>query len=272
VVVGLIGTGQEIHAGEEGGLGQWRRALEGCAEPARWTVHAPAALEAEFVGSAVPTRWEPSLSLDTELRYHLTPKLQSLVAGLLEGTSANAVRRLADELHAGMFRLLVTRDLEAAKSYARERYADAPLARFGLLASSKDRELPRWGVDNTFQTTKMLRVGPWYNERPEHPQSCRRLATVATEFSSQGLELDLAILAWGSDLLRQEGEWSNARSRGTKDKVHDPLRMRRNVYRVLLTRGRDGTVVFVPPDPTFDETARYLEECGFRGVEAGSAN
>ena len=29
VVIGLIGTGQEIHVGEEGGVGQWRAAVEG---------------------------------------------------------------------------------------------------------------------------------------------------------------------------------------------------------------------------------------------------
>src|SRR5262249_16414615 len=33
VFVGLIGSGQEIHVGEEGGIVQWRHALERCSDP-----------------------------------------------------------------------------------------------------------------------------------------------------------------------------------------------------------------------------------------------
>ena len=39
VLVGLIGSGQEIHVGEEAGLGQWRRALARAGHPDGWTVH-----------------------------------------------------------------------------------------------------------------------------------------------------------------------------------------------------------------------------------------
>jgi DUF2075 family protein len=87
---------------------------------------------------------------------------------------------------------------------------------------------------------------------------------VATEFSSQGLELDAALLAWGSDLIRENGTWSIRMSRGTKGKVRDRKQLRKNVYRVLLTRGRDGTVVYVPVSPLLDETWRYLLACGMR--------
>jgi hypothetical protein len=37
---------------------------------------------------------------------------------------------------------------------------------------------------------------------------------------------------------------------------------------VLLTRGRDGTVVFVPQIPVLDETYEYLAAAGFRHVTA----
>jgi hypothetical protein len=43
--------------------------------------------------------------------------------------------------------------------------------------------------------------------------------------------------------------------------------MRRNVYRVLLTRGRDGTIVFLPPRAEFAATAAFLREGGFRELE-----
>jgi len=38
VIVGLIGSGQEIHDGEEAGLEQWRWALEAAASPTEWTI------------------------------------------------------------------------------------------------------------------------------------------------------------------------------------------------------------------------------------------
>jgi hypothetical protein len=184
----------------------------------------------------------------------------------LEGQSSDGLSTLADELHAGGHRFLLTRRLDAARDYLRERYADARSARFGLVASSKDKWLPSFGVDNTCQTTKQLRVGPWYNAPPTDSQSCCRLETVATEFSSQGLELDCALLAWGSDLLWAGDDWSIEFAGKNRPPLKDPLTVRKNVYRVLLTRGRDGTVVFVPPDSRMDATAEWLAAAGFRDL------
>ena len=263
VVVGLVGTGQEIHAGEEGGLVQWRRAIEGSPSPSAWTVHGPRALSDVFEQSRVTTDWNAALSLDTEIRYHLAPRLRDFVEALLDrGLSAEAAT-FAEELYAGGHRIYVTRDLGAAKRHARELYSNRADARYGLLASSKDKDLPRFGVDNTYQTTKRMRVGRWYNSPQSDPESCCQLDTVATEFSAQGLELDLAIAAWGSDYVRRDGRWSIERAGKTKF-ARDPLRLRQNVYRVLLTRGRDGTVVFVPPDAWFDETFEFLGKSGIR--------
>jgi len=211
-------------------------------------------------------RWAPALNLDTEIRFHLTPKVHQFVAGLLEGQSADGLSNLADELHAGGHRFLLTRSLEAARDYLRERYDDASFARYGVVASSKDKWLPSFGVDNTFQTTKQLRVGPWYNASPTDSQSCCQLETVATEFSSQGLELDCALLAWGSDLLWAGDDWSIEFAGKNRPPLRDPLTVRKNVYRVLLTRGRDGTVVFIPPDKRLDATCTRLLDCGMRDL------
>jgi hypothetical protein len=265
VLVALIGSGQAIHQGEEGGVELWREAIETHGDGA-WTVHAPAQLESAFSGRLLATRWNPTLNLDTELRHHLVPRVHALVDAVLRGDAASA-RPIADEVHAGGFRFLISDDLAAAKEYLRERYAEAPLARFGLLASSKDKQLPEHGIDNTFQTTKRLRVADWFNAEPARATSCCQLGDVGTEFAVQGLELDMALLAWGSDLLRNGETWSIAGSRGTKGKLRDPMALRQNVYRVLLTRGRDGTVVFLPPTPEFAATRAFLVACGFRSLD-----
>ena len=96
--------------------------------------------------------------------------------------------------------------------------------------------------------------------------SCTNLNTVATEFGTQGLELDACLLAWGTDFIREKGQWTNKYASGYREmnRVVDPKALRENAYRVLLTRGRDGCVIFVPPIPDkMRETYTYLKNCGF---------
>jgi hypothetical protein len=44
--------------------------------------------------------------------------------------------------------------------------------------------------------------------------------------------------------------------------IRDPLALRRNTYRVLLTRGRQGSVIFVPPQQDLDDTYQKLLAAG----------
>lgn len=271
VVIGLIGTGQEIHVGEEGGLRLWREAVERSPSSTEWTVHIPRAIAGIFHGSSVPVDVDAALSLDTELRFHLASDIHHFVGGLLGGDDVGLLRERAQRLAEVGYHLRLTRSLDTAKQYLRDRYADDPDARFGLIASSKDRDLERFGVPNDFQSTKRVRFGPWYGdgEAEYGRRSCRHLEACVTEFGAQGLELDAVLLAWGTDYVRSHGTWSNARARGYKRgaKVKDPFQLRMNAYRVLLTRGRDAAVVFVPRLSELDETYAFLQAAGFRVIE-----
>jgi hypothetical protein len=206
------------------------------------------------------------LNLDTEIRFHLATELHDYVARLLaHGDESARCTEVATRLRDSGYRLLVTRDLDRAKDYLRERYAEHRDARFGLVASSKDRDLEAFGIANGFQDTKRLQVGPWFSEDEAHPRSCRHLKEVVTEFQAQGLELDAVLLAWGTDFVRSGARWSNSRARGYRPgaKVKDPFQLRLNAYRVLLTRARDANVVFVPALPMLDETYEHVRACGF---------
>jgi hypothetical protein len=268
VVVGLIGSGQEIHVGEEAGLGQWRKAVEGARQPQNWTVHAPLAIEEVFNGSRTPFDLQPALNLDTELRFHLARDLHRYVQQLLSAAEPAALTPAAESLQKAGFHLRITRRLEHAKQYLRDRYADDRDARFGIIASSKDKELVNWGIPNDFQSTKRVRVGPWYGDAEDSAsrRSCRLLESCVTEFGAQGLELDAALLAWGTDFVLDNGRWSNVNARGYRKGAHvkDPMQLRKNAYRVLLTRGRDACVVFIPPIGAMDGTFEYLNAAGFR--------
>jgi len=268
VVIGLIGSGQEIHVGEEGGVGQWLRAIEGSRSRAAWKIHGPPALEAGFAGGEVDFLSNAVLNLDTEIRFHLARDIHRFVCGLLEGEHAAANAMLAARLEGDGYHLRIARDLGRCKEYLRERYGEDSDARFGLVASSRDRDLEAFDVPNSYQDTKRVKFGPWYGDREgaEGGRSCRHLRACVTEFGAQGLELDAVLLAWGTDLVRRGGVWSTERARGYKRGIHvkDPFRLRVNAYRVLMTRGRDATVVFVPPLRELDETYAYLVSSGYR--------
>ena len=268
VVVGLIGSGQEIHVGEEAGLVQWRHAIEGSAKKAEWQVHGPPPVAALFKGlipSFVPS---PTLNLDTEIRFHLAGEIHEFVCALLEGSPPAGNAAIAARLERDGYHLRIARDLDRCKEYLRERYSEDPDARVGLVASSRDRDLENLGVPNGFQETKRVQFGPWYGdgEDADGGKSCRHLRTCVTEFGAQGLELDAVLLAWGTDLVRTRESWSTARARNYKrgSEVRDAFQLRLNAYRVLMTRGRDATVVFVPPLKELDETYEYLGQSGYR--------
>ena len=169
----------------------------------------------------------------------------------------------------------MTRDLDTAKDYLYGRYAEAPDARFGQLASSRDKILERdWGIPNGWHATQRVQLGPWYGEGDGDQRSCRNLTQCVTEFGAQGLELDAVLLAWGTDLIREANRkgaerWSTAYAKGHKPGSHvkDPFHLRLNAYRVLLTRGRDATVIFVPQDPRLDLTAAWLQAHGVKMLD-----
>ena len=113
--------------------------------------------------------------------------------------------------------------------------------------------------------------GHWYGDPEGSPRgnSCRELTNCETEFGAQGLELEGVLLGWGTDfIVDADGRWSNALAKRHVKKVpiRDPWQLRANAYRVLLTRARDVSVVFVPRIPALDATYARLCRVGFRDL------
>jgi hypothetical protein len=264
VMVGLIGSGQEIFRGEERGLEQWNDALKRTASS--WNVHCPS-LDAQnrplaelFTESASITVNE-TLGLDHSLRSHLAIDLPNWVNALLAGDISSAASE-APKIRSQNFNLYVTGDVEVAKEYVRYRYTGYEEARYGLLASNKDRCLPDFNVRNDYPVQKNLknRIGSFFVDPPNSKFSCCQLRDVATPFECQGLEFDFSIVCWGDDLWWDGRKWATRDAR--KSREMDPYRLRINGYRVLLTRGRDGMIIFVPPVEKLHETRRILLEAG----------
>ena len=269
VVVGLIGSGQEIHIGEEAGLGQWNNAIKKANLSENWDVYIPDAEEvrAHFEGLA-NVSYEKHLELSITIRFHLATRLYDFVKNLLDGKAGEA-KAISIELEQNGYNLRLTHDLEKAKDYLTHRYDRNSDARFGMVASSKDKDLSKHGIPKGFKSPGEVgpgKYGKWYSEPLGVRGSCTKLDAVATEFGAQGLELDACLVAWGTDFIRENGNWSNRYASGYREagRVVDAKALRMNAYRVLLTRGRDASVVFVPPIPDkMRETYAYLRECGF---------
>jgi DUF2075 family protein len=77
----------------------------------------------------------------------------------------------------------------------------------------------------------------------------------------------MAIVAWGNDLLWKGDVWELRKMR-TRIPQEDPHQLRVNSYRVLLTRSREGLIVFIPPKPEFDKTELALLASGARFLES----
>lgn len=98
-------------------------------------------------------------------------------------------------------------------------------------------------------------------------------------FKCRAWNFDWVCVAWDRDLRRSGAGWNHHSFRGDRwcnvKNAEDP-RYLQNAYRVLLTRARQGMVIYVPPgdsaDPTrsptfYDATYRYLAEIGIPEVK-----
>ena len=259
-LVGLIGDGQEIHVGEESGITQWADAAMAPNAQMKWTVHCPPRLASAF--DALEPTSHDVLDLTTSLRSRRADQLHQWVALLLTG-SIPLANSIAQHFVGADYDLYVTRDLERAKQYVRDRYAGERTKRYGLVASAAAKRPQKHGVDNGFMATSRMNVAKWFNAEPEDPRSCCALAQPVTEFGCQGLELDLPIVCWGEDYRRANDGWVLTPPR-RRVPLKDPHQVLQNAYRVLLTRGRDGMILWVPPESDMDATEAALLGAGVR--------
>ena len=262
-LVGLIGHGQEINSGEEAGIAGWNEAINSDSAKSTWKIYTPPRFKHEFPNHEVTVI--DKLDLSKSLRSRRAEDLHDWVANLLEGRIADASRQ-AHRIIASGFQIHLTRNLEEARKFIRTLYQDEPGKRYGILASSKDTCLPNYGILNGFQDTKRIKYARWYNNTLGEIGSSNNLEDVVTEFGCQGLEVDCALVAWGSDLLWDGSSWQMRKLR-PKFKQHDPLTLRKNSYRVLLTRSRDEMIIFLPPEERFDKTELVLLAAGARLME-----
>lgn len=267
-VVCLIGGGQEINTGEAG-LNEWISALNRSFP--HWR-----AFGAPGVTGDEGSEQKDALHLATSIRSFRAERLSDFIAAIIDGDAARA-RELKGFL--ADYPIVLTRNLPAAKAWLRMHRRGTERA--GLLASSNALRLKPEGI---FVKAK-VEPAMWFLAPSSDVRSSDALEDAGTEFEVQGLELDWACVAWDANLRWQDGSWLPMSFRGSAwQQVNDEARQRyiANAYRVLLTRARQGMIIFVPAgvdqDETrstawYDEIAGFLAECGVMetGTQPGPA-
>jgi hypothetical protein len=181
------------------------------------------------------------------------------------GDARRAFCQLADR-----YPITISRDLRQAKQWILDRARGTE--RYGLVASSKAHRLKPDAIDIRVDVDPVH----WFLNGKEDTRSSYYLEDAATEFQVQGLELDWTCVAWDGDLRFGGSGWNCHYFRGDRwcrIANQENRRYLCNAYRVLLTRARQGMVIYVPPgdsrDPTrspdfYESTYHYLADIGIK--------
>ena len=278
VLICLVGLGQDIYDGEVG-INEWFRC--GIEEYTEWELYYSNGLFSQSEDRSInkdkiekcPRCHERNaLHLKTSIRSFRADKQCLFVDSLLDN-KPDFAKDVLNQI-SSKYPVFVTRDIKAAKEWAKKQVRGSQ--RCGVLACSSAQRLKPEGI----YVPKDIDEVNWFLSPAEDLRSSNMMEIVASEFKIQGLELDWAVVCWDLDLRRNKGKWDYYNFRGTKwVKRNDPTQQRYllNSYRVLLTRARQGMVLFVPQgvDEEEDKTRKkeyydmiydYLLACGIKDL------
>lgn len=255
-IICLIGGGQEINKGESEGIMGW---LESIREKySDWDVYISDRINDEEYSKGVDfdelvreikVKKDKDLHLAVSLRSFRSENLSLFVKVLLDidiKTASSLYKEFKDD-----YPICMTRNLEKAKTWVRKQGIGSQ--RYGITASSGAKRLRKYGV----WVQKKVDAPNWFLNGKDDIRSSYFLEETATEFDIQGLELDWTILCWDANLRYNNGNFEFFNFRGTNwqniNKEENILYLK-NAYRVLLTRARQGFIIFIPEGDKYDKT------------------
>jgi hypothetical protein len=271
-IICLVGGGQEINSGEAG-LSEWISALK--THYPQWDIYYSNLIteDSNYLNDETLKDWlkengnaENELHLSVSVRSFRSEKISSFVHYVIDG-DANQAKSILTEIN-NVFPIYLTRDLSVAKDWLRKNAKGTE--RIGLVGSSGGRRLRPLGIDVKNEIT----AEDWFLNNTADVRSSHYLELVATEFDIQGLEIDYVCLAWDINFYFKNGEWNYQSFEGTNWKgINSEVDKSylRNAYRVLMTRARQGLIIFIPygdnldrtrPSDLYDGTYNFLSSCG----------
>lgn len=278
VMICLVGLGQDIYDGEVG-INEWFRC--GIEDFNNWELfYSPDIfsqvedknIDRSLIEGCNRCHQMTQLHLKTSIRSFRADKQCQFVDSLLNNEPDYA-SSVYDQI-SQKYPVYITRDYSLAKKWVRNQVRGSQ--RCGVLACSSAQRLKPEGI---YVPTE-IDVKNWFLAPSDDLRSSNMLEVVASEFKVQGLEIDWAVVCWDADLRRnQKGtDWDHYTFRGTRWNRRNKPEQKRylvNSYRVLLTRARQGMIIFVPKgidpeeDPTrdhayYDGIYKYLLSCGIQ--------
>lgn len=273
-IIALIGGGQEINTGESG-LEEWGRTITKNYKD--WKVYVSPYLISmgdfaahkplfKSLPKDITIIQDENLHLSVSIRSYNAEKLSDWVQAVLD-LKFETAHNIFD-LDIKRFPIYITRKLGEAKSFLKKQRLGT--RRVGLVASSGGRRLRAHGIDVDIA----LNETHWFLNPTEDIRSSNFLELAGKDFKIQGLELDWACVCWDADFYIKDADWQYQGFGGTKwREVKKDLQKQfiKNKYRVLMTRARDGMVIWVPDasdvDQTrlaifYEDTYNYLLSCG----------
>ena len=273
-IICLIGGGQEINTGEAG-VSEWLSSLKN--NYPHWDIHYSNLISTDdnYLSDIELRNWVQSvatekheLHLSVSVRSFRSEKISELMHEILEAKHERA-NTLLGEVKID-FPILITRDLTTAKKWLRTQAKGSE--RIGLVASSGGRRLRPLGID----VKNEISAPNWFLNNSDDIRSSYFLEEIATEFDIQGLEIDWVCLAWDINYFFKDGKWNCQYFSGTKwQNIHNEndKTYLQNAYRVLLTRARQGLIIYIPegddldytrPKELYDSTFNYFQSCGIQ--------
>ena len=276
VIICLVGGGQEINKGESEGISGWFEAIRN--KYKNWDVYiSDKIIEEEYLKGKnfnelvkdINYIEKENLHLSVSLRSFRSEKVSNFVKLLLDNDIPNA-SELYKEIRKD-YPIFLTRDINTAKIWIKSKAKGSE--RYGMIASSGAKRLRKYGIwiQNKVEAEK------WFLNPKNDIRSSYFLEETATEFDIQGLELDWTIVCWDANLrYNQNFEYYNFTGDSWKNINKEEIRVYlKNAYRVLLTRARQGFIIFVPQGDSEDETMQtkfydgvynYLKNIGIEEI------
>lgn len=264
VIVCLVGGGQDINTGEAG-IQEWFDSLRRSYPD--WKVYVSNKItEEEYVGNnsfdklieGLNCKIVEELHLSISLRSFRSEKVANFVHHLLNNEKEQAAA-IYQEIKK-VYPICMTRDLNTAKEWIKKQ-TEGKNCRYGLIASSQAKRLRAEGI----WVECKCKPEKWFLEGKNDIKSSYFMEEVATEFDIQGLEIDYALVGWDADYRYENGHFECYKPSGSKWQTinkEDNRRYLKNAYRVLLTRAREGFIIFVPKGDDSDNTrlCKYYDE------------
>lgn len=278
-VVCLIGGGQEINTGEAG-INEWIKTMKDSFP--NWSMHYSDLITGtdNYLTDHELINWIKTnghknghLHLGVSVRSFRSEILSEFVEKLLS-LQIEESKRLFNELKDN-YPIVLTRDRDLYKNWLNKQKRGSE--RTGVLVSLNAKRLRPEGIDSENALRSQsddTKIANWFLNSEEDVRSSLSLEIPSTEFAIQGLELDWACVAWGGDLSLQSGEWAFQKFKGSKWTNINGMETQEyllNTYRVLLTRARQGMIIFIPSgdstditrlESRYDETYEYLKSIG----------